>query len=141
VVRTEDQYVFFTDGLPVVTTPVPDIAFVEEFVHFSLSAHPAPEKILFLGNGAGGAINEALKYSSVNQIDYVELDPALLRTIGRFETHSPRPNWVTRECVSTTSTAEGSFGKQAPATMSCFSAIQRRQPCKKTVSIRRSSLC
>ena len=86
VVRTEDQYVFFTDGLPVVTTPVPDIAFVEEFVHFSLSAHPAPEKILFLGNGAGGAINEALKYPSVNQIDYVELDPALLRTIGRFET-------------------------------------------------------
>jgi spermidine synthase len=86
VVRTEDQYVFFTDGLPVVTTPVPDIAFVEEFVHFSLSAYPSPETILFLGNGAGGAINEALKYPSVKQIDYVELDPALLRTIGRFET-------------------------------------------------------
>jgi spermidine synthase len=86
VVKTEDQYTFFTDGLPAVTTPVPDIVSVEEFVHFSLPAHPSPEKILFLGGGAGGAIHEALKYPSVTQIDYVELDPAMLQTIRRFQT-------------------------------------------------------
>jgi len=86
VVRAGDQYVFFTDGLPAVTTPVPDVASVEEFVHFSLSAHPSARRILFLGGGAGGAINEALKYGSVRQIDYVELDPALLAAIARFET-------------------------------------------------------
>ncbi len=67
VVKTEDQYTFFTDGLPAVTTPVPDIVSVEEFVHFSLPAHPSPEKILFLSGGAGGAIHEALQYPSVRQ--------------------------------------------------------------------------
>lgn len=86
VVKTEDQYTFFTDGLPAVTTPVPDIVSVEEFVHFSLPAHPSPDKILFLGGGAGGAIHEALKYPSIKQIDYVELDPAMLQTIRRFQT-------------------------------------------------------
>jgi spermidine synthase len=86
VVKTDDQYTFFTDGLPAVTTPVPDIVSVEEFVHFSLCAHPSPESILFLGGGAGGAIHEALKYPSVKRIDYVELDPAMLRVIRRFQT-------------------------------------------------------
>ncbi|HME44019.1 MAG TPA: hypothetical protein VKF36_13090 [Syntrophorhabdales bacterium] len=86
VIKTEDQYTFFTNGLPAVTTPVPDIVSVEEFVHFSLAVLPYPEKILFLGGGAGGAIHEALKYPSVKQIDYVELDPAMLEAIRRFQT-------------------------------------------------------
>jgi len=86
VVKTEEQYTFFTDGMPVITTPVPDIVFVEELVHFAMLSHPFPERILFLGGGAGGPIHEALKYPSVRQVDYVELDPALLGVLKRFET-------------------------------------------------------
>jgi spermidine synthase len=86
VVKTDDQYTFFTDGIPTVTAPVPDIVSVEELVHFSLAALASPERILFLGGGAGGAIHEALKYPSIKQIDYVELDPAVLQTIRRFQT-------------------------------------------------------
>ncbi|MBA4419482.1 MAG: spermine synthase, partial [Syntrophus sp. (in: bacteria)] len=86
VVKTEDQYTFFSDGLPVITTPVPDIAFVEEFVHIPLLAHPSPERILIIGGGAGGMINEVLKYGSVKRIDYVELDPLLLKMVTRFPT-------------------------------------------------------
>lgn len=86
VVSTEEQYTFFTDGIPVITTPVPDIVSVEELVHFAMLSHPFPERILFLGTGAGGPIYEVLKYPSVRQVDYVELDPALLLALKRFET-------------------------------------------------------
>ncbi len=86
VVRNEGQYTFFTDGVPLVTTPVPDIGYVEEFVHFPLLAHPAPKTVLVLGGGAGGVIAEILKYRTVQRIDYVESDPALLKTIADFPT-------------------------------------------------------
>jgi spermidine synthase len=42
------------------TTPVPDINFVEEFSHIPLLAHSNPESILVLGGGAGGVIHEIL---------------------------------------------------------------------------------
>jgi len=86
VVKNEDQYTFFTDGIPFVTTPVPDIAFVEEFAHLPILAHPKPKNILILGGGAGGVINEILRHPTVEKIDYVEIDPAFLRTIKRFST-------------------------------------------------------
>jgi spermidine synthase len=86
VVENEDQFTFFADGIPVITTPVPDITFVEEFVHFPLLAHPNPEKVLVIGGGAGGLINEILKYKTIQKIDYVEIDPLLLKTVSRFST-------------------------------------------------------
>ncbi len=86
VVKNDDQYTFFTDGIPFITTPVPDIVFVEEFAHFPLLTHPHPENVLILGGGAGGLINEILKHSTVKKIDYVEIDPALLTTIKKFST-------------------------------------------------------
>lgn len=86
VIQNENQYTFFTDGIPFITTPVPDIAFVEEFAHFTLLTHPHPENVLILGGGAGGLINEILKHPTVKKVDYVEIDPALLKTIGKFST-------------------------------------------------------
>lgn len=86
VVRTEDQYTFFSDGLPLITTPVPDIAFVEEFAHIPLLIHGQPEAVLILSGGAGGLINEVLKYPTVKKVDYVEIDPALMKVIRRFST-------------------------------------------------------
>ncbi|MCX5809066.1 MAG: spermine synthase [Proteobacteria bacterium] len=86
VVKNEDQYTFFTDGIPFITTPVPDIAFVEELAHFPLLTHPHPENVLILGGGAGGLINEILKHPTVKKTDYVEIDPALLETIRKFST-------------------------------------------------------
>jgi spermidine synthase len=86
VVRNSDQFTFYSDGVPVLTTPVPDIAFVEEFVHLPLLAQPDPGKVLVLGGGAGGVLDELLKYRSLTLIDYVEMDPELLRTIRDFPT-------------------------------------------------------
>lgn len=86
VARNQDQLTFYTDGIPVMTTPVPDITFVEEFSHISLLSHPNPESILVFGGGAGGVIHEILKHPSVKTVDYVEIDPQFLITVKKFST-------------------------------------------------------
>ena len=85
VTRRENQYTFFSDGIPTITTPVPDITFVEEFVHLPMLFHPRPEEILVISGGAGGVINEILKYG-VKRVDYAELDPLLLELVEKFPT-------------------------------------------------------
>ncbi len=85
VTERGEQFTFFTDGIPSITTPVPDIAQVEDFVHFSMLFHENPESVLVLSGGAGGMINEILKHP-VEQLGYVELDPLLLKLIETYET-------------------------------------------------------
>jgi spermidine synthase len=77
------QRTFFTNGVPAVTVPVPDIASIEDFVHFPMLLHPQPRSILIASGGAGGVIREVLKHP-VRRIDYVELDPLLLKLITRY---------------------------------------------------------
>jgi spermidine synthase len=86
VVETEGHYTFFTDGTPHIETPVPDIAFVEEFVHIPMLAHPDPQRILVISGGAGGVISEALKHRPVKLLEYAELDPVLLELVRKFPT-------------------------------------------------------
>jgi len=86
IIENQGQYIFFQDGIPNIITPVPDIPFIEEFVHLPLLAHPEPAKLLILSGGAGGIINEALKHSSIETIEYAELDPLLLDLLRKFPT-------------------------------------------------------
>ncbi len=85
VTKRAEQYTFFSDGIPIITSPYPDITFVEEFVHLPLLFHSQPEEVLIISGGAGGVINEILKHP-VERIDYVELDPLLLEVIEKFPT-------------------------------------------------------
>ena len=85
VTSREGQYNFYSDGVPLVSTPVPDIAGVEEFAHFSLLAHPRPRRVLLLSGGAGGLAAEVLKHP-LQRTDYVELDPLVLEAVARFPT-------------------------------------------------------
>jgi len=85
VTKRGEQYTFFADGIPSITTPVPDIASIEDFVHFTLLFHEKPESVLILSGGAGGMIHEILKHP-VKRVDYVELDPLLLKLVKRFST-------------------------------------------------------
>jgi spermidine synthase len=85
VTERDEQFTFFTDGIPSITTPVPDIAQVEDFVHFSMLFHENPESVLVLSGGAGGMIHEILKHP-VRRLEYVELDPLLLKLIETYET-------------------------------------------------------
>ena len=86
VLENEGQYVFFVDGVPNLITPIPDLPSLEEFVHLPLLAHPEPAKVLILGGGAGGMINEALKHPSIEAVEYAELDPLLLDLLRKFRT-------------------------------------------------------
>ncbi len=85
VVERAGEYTFFSDGVPVITTPNPDIVFMEEYVHFALLSHPSPQKVLILSGGAGGVINEVLKHRP-ERIDYAEVDPLIPQVIRQFPT-------------------------------------------------------
>jgi spermidine synthase len=85
ITQRGEQFTFFTDGVPSITTPVPDIASIEDFVHFPMLFHQRPETVLILSGGAGGMIHEILKHP-VSRVDYVELDPLLLKLIRKFPT-------------------------------------------------------
>jgi spermidine synthase len=49
----------------------------EEFVDMAALLHPRPARVLILGGGIEGAVREILKHAPT-QVDYVELNPALL---------------------------------------------------------------
>ncbi len=85
VTKKGEQVTFFTDGIPSITTPVPDMSSLEDRVHFPMLFHEKPETILILHGGAGGMISEILKYP-VTRIDYVELDPLLLKMVRTYST-------------------------------------------------------
>jgi spermidine synthase len=68
----------------VILANAPDESAAEEAVHYALLEHPAPRHILLIGGGANGAITQALKHPTVERIDYVELDPALIGMARQF---------------------------------------------------------
>ncbi|UCD55285.1 MAG: spermine synthase [Candidatus Omnitrophota bacterium] len=86
VTRRQGQYTFFSDGIPIITSPSPDTVFMEEFAHLPLLSHRRPEEILVISGGAGGMINEILKHPSVERVDYAELDPLILEVVEKFVT-------------------------------------------------------
>ncbi len=56
----------------------PDPAAAEEAVDYALLEHTAPKRVLLIGGGVNGGVAEALKHPTVESLDYVELDPALI---------------------------------------------------------------
>jgi len=84
VTELERTYSFFQNGLLMYT--VPDLYYAEESIHFALLQHPNPQSILLIGGGTSGSLTEILKYPSIKRVDYVELDPTLIRMA---QTHLP----------------------------------------------------
>jgi len=77
VTRFGDQYSFFQNGLLIYTAP--DRLTAEESVHFALLEHLGPQRVLLIGGGLGGSITETLRHPSIERVDYVELDPGIVR--------------------------------------------------------------
>jgi spermidine synthase len=86
-IKQDNQYTFYFNGIPIITTPTPDITFMEEFVHLPMLLHSGPEEILILSGGVGGVINEILKHKTVKSIDYAELDPNIFKVLKKFSTY------------------------------------------------------
>jgi len=68
----------------VILASAPDENAAEEAVHYALLEHPAPRRVLLIGGGVNGSIAQALKHPTVERIDYVELDPALIDMARQF---------------------------------------------------------
>jgi spermidine synthase len=88
--RREEQLTFFSNGMPICNAPVPDIAFVEEMVHYPLLFIPFPRRILIIGGGFGGVIREVLKHP-VEEVHYTEIDPLIIQLIKENLTPLTRP--------------------------------------------------
>jgi spermidine synthase len=82
VVRTEGASSLYENGLNLFN--VPDPAAAEEAVHYALLEHPSPRSLLLIGGGVNGSLAEALKHASLERIDYVELDPAILDLARKY---------------------------------------------------------
>lgn len=69
----------------------PDESAAEESVHYALLEHPAPLHILMIGGGASGSVAQALRHPTVERIDLVELDPALIDMTRKYFTAESAP--------------------------------------------------
>ncbi len=78
------EYTFMLNGAPVASVPHPD-PYVEVFVHLPMLHHPDPKRVLVISGGIGGVLREILRHP-IQRVDYVELDPALIKL---FKTYSP----------------------------------------------------
>jgi spermidine synthase len=82
IVETGNIRSLYENGLILANSP--DESAAEESVHYALLEHPAPRKILLIGGLASGSIAQALRHPTVERIDLVELDPALIDVTRQF---------------------------------------------------------
>ena len=82
VIQTSNIRSIYDNGM--ILASAPDENAAEEAVHYALLEHPAPRQLLLIGGGVNGSITQALKHPTVERIDYVELDPALIDLARQF---------------------------------------------------------
>ena len=83
VLKRFKQLNIMSNGVPISTIPTPDIAFIEEFVHLPLLSHSHPQKVLLVGGGIGGFLQEILKHP-IQKVNYAELDPLVIYTAQQY---------------------------------------------------------
>ena len=81
VTRLGPQYNFYQSGL-LLGADREDVA-SEYLVHFPMLAHPAPRKVLLLGTGFNGPLQQILKHGP-QEVRSVELDPEILKITRGF---------------------------------------------------------
>ncbi|MCF0176508.1 MAG: spermidine synthase, partial [Bacteroidales bacterium] len=71
-----DGYIIFTEK--------DEFIYDEMLAHVPLAVHPNPKRILVFGSGDGGVVEELLKYSSVENIDLVEVNEGVMEACQQF---------------------------------------------------------
>lgn len=82
VTRFDSQDNLYQNGIHLFS--LPDAMTAEAAVHYALLQHENPSVLLMAGGGLGGGLQEALKYESVREIHYVDIDPKLIATANRL---------------------------------------------------------
>jgi spermidine synthase len=85
VTQYHNEYTFFYNGVPVITTPFPDRQFTEEFGNLPLLFHKEPVDLLVAGAGIGGLIRQTLRHP-IERLDYVEVDPLIIEMLKKYPT-------------------------------------------------------
>ncbi len=75
------QYNFFQNGLLIGSDQ--EKSFNEQLVHPALLQSPDPKKVLLIGQGFNGALNEILKHP-IEKVYYLELDPKLISLTEKY---------------------------------------------------------
>jgi len=83
VTQTGKQYNFYSNGMPIITIPFPDIFSVEELAHLVCLSHKQPRNLLLISGGPGGLLKEILKHP-LQKVDYIEIDPTLIELTKKF---------------------------------------------------------
>ena len=68
----------------IILASAPDEAAAEEAVHYALLEHPAPSSVLLIGGGINGSVGQALNQPTIKRLDYMELDPELIKFSRQF---------------------------------------------------------
>ncbi len=66
------------DGM-VMLSEKDEFVYHEMIAHVGLFSHPNPRRVLIIGGGDGGTAREVLKHPSVEHVDMVEIDEAVVR--------------------------------------------------------------
>jgi len=83
----EEGVVFYQNGVPTGLSPA--LPSVQELVQFTMLQHPDPKRVLLIGGGAMGGLVEVLKHNP-DEVQYAEIDPAVLRFAGKWVTGADR---------------------------------------------------
>ncbi|MBC7358747.1 MAG: polyamine aminopropyltransferase [Desulfacinum sp.] len=78
VVETNDYGITLFLDRRFQTSEKDEFFYHESLVHPAMMTHPNPERVLIIGGGDGGTLEEALKYPSVQSATMVELDPEVV---------------------------------------------------------------
>jgi spermidine synthase len=81
VTESAGQHNFIENGVVLFSTQ--NVDQVEETVHYAMAQRPRARRVLLISGGVSGTAKEILRYG-VTELDYVELDPQILRVAQRF---------------------------------------------------------
>ncbi len=84
VFESKDFGRFFTlDGL-IMITEKDEFIYHDMIVHIPMAANPKIKKVLVIGGGDGGTIRELSRYTTVEQIDLVEIDKMVVDVCKKY---------------------------------------------------------
>jgi spermidine synthase len=110
VTKSGEQTTFYSDAATLFSSPDPESS--EYKAHIPMLAAQERRRVLILGGGLGGVIDEVLKYRTVEKVTCVELDPGLF-VLGA---ENLRERWVSDPRVETRASDGRAFLAQTTET-------------------------